>query len=83
MCYYVDFESLERTPKSSALWYKATIQINGAGCFGHQATCTPLFAVMQRMQSHVFSKRGGETMVGNQYFCLHFFWILLDEQQSC
>jgi beta-glucosidase/6-phospho-beta-glucosidase/beta-galactosidase len=29
MC-YVDFESLDRTPKSSALWYKGTIQKNGS-----------------------------------------------------
>lgn len=27
---YVDFETLERTPKSSALWYRDTIRLNGS-----------------------------------------------------
>uniref|UniRef100_A0A7S4RGS9 beta-glucosidase n=1 Tax=Ditylum brightwellii TaxID=49249 RepID=A0A7S4RGS9_9STRA len=28
--YYVDFDTLERTPKQSALWYRDTIKMNGA-----------------------------------------------------
>jgi beta-glucosidase/6-phospho-beta-glucosidase/beta-galactosidase len=27
--HYVDFDTLERTPKASALWYKGVIEQNG------------------------------------------------------
>jgi hypothetical protein len=38
---------------------------------------SPVFAILQPIQSHLIAKRQRETMVGNQSSCLHFQHLIL------